>query len=1162
MKRLLPSFSDLKTQKFFVCLMVLMCFLPCLEGVYINRFNDTLNGGISYTGNTQGLSKTAGENNQGTADSIGAFSSINTTLHVGDFPPGTTLLITENSSSAVLDLPPGSTVIYAELVISGSYGWPNTPMPPPPPPPSNVTVFITDPHSVTTPVTCDPATAQNALTPGSPASGNYVRSGIVTNQVIAGGTGTYTVSQIPGTTVASDNSHNAAGWALAVIFTNPNMNTNNINFWVGAQQGSESFIAEQVSGFCAPPSGPISARLFVSSTEGDANITGDHMLFGATPVLTSPGNALSAPNNPINNFFCSQLNTLVTMGLDPNGKFIPVGPGQLDTRGTFGDRNQNPLGATNISGGRQGFDITSIDISNKILNNQTDAFVLGNTIGDDFTINSLAIQIQVGAPIIVATKLVNGQQSINSVFGDTVTFSMSFTNNGTSDANALVFHDVLPTDMTFVSGSVLVNGGPQSSATPANITLGNLVIGGTITVEFQATVDRLPAEGCVFTNIATMDYEFFRCSTTTPTTVTVATNPVTINLMRVGPIIQAIKNVNITNATIGDFATYSISLQNLGDTISDPTIIIDIVPSGLTFVPGSVTIDGSPTLFDPTSIPVGILELSSPPTVATFQIQVTNPPPASLCTYTDIATISYSYISCNGETVTNSIVTNSISFAFRATMGQFLAVKTADPLSVGLNDIVTFTVTLTNQGPTAAASDVFFQDVLPSGLTFQPNSVIASQVVTAPPLDPNMGFNLGTMAVGQTITVQFQAQATGFPAQGCNYSNIATITYNVPCETETQSAITNEVLVPLILRGASITATKSVTPSQVPIHSPVTFTVILDNIGDRPTTSVVFRDNLPVSVDFVPNSFTYNSTPLMVSDLSAVALPNLAVNQAAVIQFQAIVNEAPDIGCTFENIAFIDYQYASCNGTFPQQTTQTTPAPFNVIRKNGSLVTTKLVNSVENLEVSLGEIVTFSFLVTNVGDTLVSQIVFSDPLQNGLTFIPGSFMINGVAQPDPNLTAGVGIDSLEPNQSEQIEFKAQVTGRIPNQSVLTNQATTRFQFIDCSGTTLDGISETNAVTLLLRLPDPKHFRGKIEKCNFLNKTEYTLIAKWKPAASPDVEFYRIYHHGKGVATVDAGDPLVFKKRLGSNRKSTGFAVTAVYKGDRESAHTKLRIQHD
>ena len=88
---------------------------------FIQRYSDIKRGGIVFVGNTLGLSKIANLNQAGTLGSIGAFTSLDTTLKVNDFPFGTTLNYLQNGSSATLTLPVGSSVLYAELVWGGLF---------------------------------------------------------------------------------------------------------------------------------------------------------------------------------------------------------------------------------------------------------------------------------------------------------------------------------------------------------------------------------------------------------------------------------------------------------------------------------------------------------------------------------------------------------------------------------------------------------------------------------------------------------------------------------------------------------------------------------------------------------------------------------------------------------------------------------------------------------------------------------------------------------------------------------------------------------------------------------------------------------------------------------------------------------------------------------
>lgn len=82
---------------------------------FIQRYSDVKKGGITFSGNTLGLSKAPNQNVPGVTGSIGAFTSLDNTLQVGTFPAGTTLNYAQNGSRSVLSLPAGSTVLYAEL---------------------------------------------------------------------------------------------------------------------------------------------------------------------------------------------------------------------------------------------------------------------------------------------------------------------------------------------------------------------------------------------------------------------------------------------------------------------------------------------------------------------------------------------------------------------------------------------------------------------------------------------------------------------------------------------------------------------------------------------------------------------------------------------------------------------------------------------------------------------------------------------------------------------------------------------------------------------------------------------------------------------------------------------------------------------------------------
>ncbi len=504
---------------------LVFCFLiltTSLHSTYTSVYSINTNGGISYTGNTLGLNKTSNQNNPGTSGSIGAFITLNTGSQVNSYPAGTTLNWALNSSSAILDLPAGSTVLHAELVWSGSYGFdpsitnddnllnPAT---------TNTPISFTTP--LAGPLTITPTLAKSRVNSGS--NGFYVRSADVTSFVASAGAGTYTVGGVPGTVIASENNLNCAGWTLCVAYTNPSMFTSNLTLFVSCEASGAA--PTLVTGFHAPDVGVISGRLFVSALEGDASIVGDQFLVNQTTPLTSPADQISGTNNPANNFFASQINTLLTLTTDVlTGKLIASGSSVLDTRGTFGATNSNAATGTGVSGARQGYDITSIDIGSKIQPSQEQIYAQGTTTGDVYTVNALGIQLLVKAPNIISTKTAS---AATATVGDVITFTLTFNNAGELTATLLNLTDILPTGMTIVPNSFYINTGTGPVLYPnpdlvTGVPLGDLPVNATTTVVFQVNVNA--PQQSAYVNFANVAYTFTPEGTNPPPSVGISTS--------------------------------------------------------------------------------------------------------------------------------------------------------------------------------------------------------------------------------------------------------------------------------------------------------------------------------------------------------------------------------------------------------------------------------------------------------------------------------------------------------------------------------------------------------------------------------------------------------------------------------------------------------------
>lgn len=479
------------------------------------RFSDTAPGGIVATGNTLGLSKDVDQNGPGLRDSIGTFVSLDATVDdtpanpANPYPLGTTADWHHNGSAAFLQLREGGTelgfaeVLYAELLWGGSYNYGGEDVT------ADLDTSVTlaaDGESIQ--VAPDPTTAltvaEIALT-GFPVN-YYLRSADVTAFVRTHRSAEYAVRGVPATQTDLINSLNAAGWTLVVAYRDDTEPLRNLTIFVGG-----SFVDEDtqedyaVSGFCAPPSGEIVGRAAFSAIEGDANLVGDQFLIA--PATDGAFVPLAGPNNPANNFFCSQLN-------DPAG--------ELDAAGTFGDVNHDAALGSNVAGGRQGWDVTSVALSSAeghLVQGQRSAVLRAITTGDSFVPSLAAFQIDVNAPNLTTSAFTPDQDAVD--LGDQLVVTSSARNTGLADASALRFRLTLPAGLeleSFTSDGIVgdLQGQPVTAADlSAGVFEGDLAPNQERVVVVRLRVVGAPPSG-LFPLQPVWSYEYVTCEGSAP----------------------------------------------------------------------------------------------------------------------------------------------------------------------------------------------------------------------------------------------------------------------------------------------------------------------------------------------------------------------------------------------------------------------------------------------------------------------------------------------------------------------------------------------------------------------------------------------------------------------------------------------------------------------
>lgn len=210
------------------------------------------------------------------------------------------------------------------------------------------------------------------------------------------------------------------------------------------------------------------------------------------------------------------------------------------------------------------------------------------------------------------------------------------------------------------------------------------------------------------------------------------------------------KSADRTFADVGEQITYTIVLENTGTVDALNVTLSDMLPPETALVAGSVTVDGAPYAG---ALPV-VIPTISPNQSATVTFKVTvNSIPAVNPVF-NIARADYEFFPFAGYPATG--FSNSNPVAVFIIVRALTNVKSVDKAFAVKGDALTYTSVIKNTG-SIPVTDVIFKDEIPAGTTFVNGSVFIDGV-NYPAYNPQTGFPLPDLAVGHSVTVEFDVK--------------------------------------------------------------------------------------------------------------------------------------------------------------------------------------------------------------------------------------------------------------------------------------------------------------------------------------------------------------------------------------------------------------------
>ncbi|MFI3115606.1 MAG: DUF3794 domain-containing protein [Clostridia bacterium] len=988
-------------------------------------FKTVSKGAITFTGNTQGLSKATDERVKGTVGNVGAFICLDETKEASDFGLGTTFLWEENGSYAYLDIPDDSTVLYALLTWGGTYYYEyfdietgdlslekNEP----------ITFNLSNGEKASIDLVSQSTTEEVGIVDET-CRKKYSNIADVTEYIKKSGGGKYSVEGIPSLIPSVDgytSSSAFAGWVLSVVYENEQLPERTICLWSGGENVDLNDLAYSdiyLDGFQTSKVLDIKARLLVSAFEGDCDMTGDSLSFGKNEDNLQ---VISGVNNFADNFFASQINNDL---------------GEIDTRGSFGSLNHDGQNYSNVSGARQGLDITNVDISSFLENSQEEALVRVSTEGDAYFVTTIGLQIDTPQ---MTTEFVKSADVAIAKIGDNITFTTTITNTGTENLTNIIFVDEDTMNTEFVSNTVMIDKVLEENANPnEGFSIGSLDIGESVTVSFVTCV--VATEDNIITNVATIEKENEQGYV-----ITQLSNEVEIDIDYV--VLEIVETVDKSEALVDDILTYTVNIKNLSSTPTIDDVFYTSLDENATFIEGSVTIDGvSYEKYDP-SVGFSLEDITDEVEIS-FKVLV-NSSAENLVENNSYLTYRYEEIS---DYLT--IYSNDVETAIFVINLEVL--KSADSYVKSPNGVITFTFVITNTG-TKEAKNVYLNDVLDNSITFVENSVMINDVATKD--DITNGIYIGEIGAGEFVTVSFDAEIIENTFEIKN-SGFANYEIDILSQTIVKTAYSNEVEI-MILSAIIDEIVKKVDYTQAVYGDILTFSAEFENTGDTVASSVVLTEITSEGVEFVENSLYVNDVQYLDANLTkGVKLEDIDPLAKVYVTFCMKVVSS-DVEFVTDTLK-LDFSYLADETIFSEVVSN--EVVVEILKPDIEVFKSS------NVDIAvLGDIITYSFKVSNTGGEDLLNVSLTDLLDQNLSFIANTVMIDGVLAENQNPTSKIEIGSILVNESKIVSFDALVSNNVGE--AIENQSTVIADYVTDKGILKSIGAKSNICTVKLRFP--------------------------------------------------------------------------------------------
>ncbi|MCM3128955.1 hypothetical protein ACFQ3J_09100 [Paenibacillus provencensis] len=227
-------------------------------------------------------------------------------------------------------------------------------------------------------------------------------------------------------------------------------------------------------------------------------------------------------------------------------------------------------------------------------------------------------------------------------------------------------------------------------------------------------------------------------------------------------------------------------------------------------------------------------------------------------------------------------------------------------------------------------------------------------------------------------------------------------------------------LVSIPLTGPVITLEKSASVTQAGLGSIITYELNISNTGNA-DAEVIVRDAIPENLQFIANSVLINGQPLPGADItSGLNIGIVASKSATNIRFQTIVTSLPPSNELY-NVASAAYTFQTLDGRIIRR--DITSNGVRISLANAQLIISQRANTMQTF---VGDVITFTITIQNTGTVPVVNARLSVLLSAGMSFVPGSVVLNGIISPGLDPVQGFILPVINPGEVIQLTYQVRV----------------------------------------------------------------------------------------------------------------------------------------